>query len=251
MISKRSYWKKARMAGHFYAESQIHSEQETMTGKRLIIGFGHKARQGKDTAASHLQELFECRVVHFADALYEECRHATILYKEDTSQLYCKTGNEDFFSYGRPEKTIAAWIKDNGEKRPGIPFDADYFYGGMKEKDAALLQFWGTEFRRKKFHWNYWIDKVREEIHEHPEDDFLIPDTRFKNEAEMIRKMGGHVWKIDRPGYQVTDRDPNHLSEIDLQDWDFDAVFQNNSTIGDLQQKVELHFRKLKGLYDE
>ena len=222
-----------------------------MAEKRLIIGFGHKARQGKDTAANHLKKLFGCRVIHFAEALYEECRHATIIYKEDTPQLYCKAGNEDFFSYGQPEGTITAWIKENGERRQGIPYDADYIYGGMKDKDAVLLQFWGTEFRRKKFYWDYWVDKVRDEILAHPGDDFLIPDTRFKNEAKMIRDMGGHVWKIDRLGYKATDRDPNHSSEVDLDDWDFDAVFQNNCTIRDLEQKVEQNFRQMKGLNDE
>ncbi len=238
------------MTGHHNVDSDVLIRQDTMTNKRLIIGIGHKARQGKDTAAEHLNELFQCRVIHFADALYEECRNATILYKDSMAELYCKTNSEDFFRFDHPNENIIYWIKEKGEQKPELPFDADYYYGGMKDKDAVLLQFWGTEFRRKQIAWDYWVDKVRSEIEKYPDEDFLIPDTRFKNEAGMIKEMGGVVWKIDRVNYVADDRDPNHASEIDLNDWKFETEFLNNGTIEELLRKVEHHFRYLKGLSD-
>jgi len=216
--------------------------------KRLIISIGHKARQGKDTAALHLQKVFGCRIIHFADALYDECKHSTILYKDNPPTLFLKTYDEDFFHFPNPGETIINWIKQNALPRDNLPFGAQLYYGGMKEKDGTLLQFWGTEFRRKRFSWDYWVDKVRDEIVAHPDDDYIIPDTRFKNEAKMVKEMGGFVWKIIRVGYQAADRDPDHTSEIDLDEWDFDAVILNDGTIPELCAKAETQFRKLKGL---
>jgi hypothetical protein len=42
----------------------------------LVIGWGHRARHGKDTAAAHLMGQIElpCARVSFADALYSYCR---------------------------------------------------------------------------------------------------------------------------------------------------------------------------------
>ena len=211
---------------------------------------GHKARQGKDTAARHLQKLFGCRIIHFADALYDECRKATILYKENPPTLCLKTNGGDFFHFSGPREIIIDWVKKNGVSKNGLPFGAELYYGGMKEKDGTLLQFWGTEFRRKEFSWDYWVDIVRAEIDADPSCDFIIPDTRFKNEAKMIQDMGGVVWKIDRPGFLAEDRDPDHTSEIDLDEWNFDAVIINDGTIPDLRKLVETQFKKLKGLPD-
>lgn len=219
--------------------------------KRLIISIGNKARQGKDTAALHLQKVFGCRIIHFADALYDECKHAVILYKDNPPTLFLKTYNEDFLTYPNPGETIINWIKQNAVPGDNLPFGAQSYYVGMKEKDGTLLQFWGTEFRRKCFSWDYWVDIVRAEIEAHPEDDYIIPDTRFKNEAKMVKEMGGFVWKIIRVGYQASDRDPNHTSEVDLDEWDFDAVILNEGSIQELCEKVEAQFRILKGLSHE
>ena len=219
--------------------------------KRLIISIGNKARQGKDTAALHLQKVFGCRIIHFADALYDECKHAVILYKDNPPTLFLKTYNEDFLTYPNPGETIINWIKQNAVPGDNLPFGAQSYYVGMKEKDGTLLQFWGTEFRRKCFSWDYWVDIVRAEIEAHPEDDYIIPDTRFKNEAKMVKEMGGVVWQIIRVGYQAADRDPNHTSEVDLDEWDFDTVILNEGSIQELCEKVEAQFRILKGLQHE
>ncbi len=216
--------------------------------KRLIIGIGSKARQGKDTAAEYLQDKYGCVVIHFADALYDECSNANILYKDEVNTLFLKPVDEDYFEYPDPPEIFVEWLKDRAEKKNDLPFNADFFYGGMKEKEGTLLQFWGTEFRRRQFYWDYWVDKVKEQILTDPGQDYLVPDTRFKNEAAMLKDLGGLVWRIDRPGFVAKDRDPNHKSEIDLDDWKFDETIINDGTIPELHQKAEILYRKLKGL---
>jgi len=222
--------------------------KETNPNNRILIGIGHKARQGKDTAADYLSKKYGAVIIHFADALYKECEHAEILYKEASSSLWLKPPGEPYFHYPRPPQAFVEWMCEKGERKSGLPFDADIIFGGMKKKDGVLLQFWGTEFRRKCFAWDYWVDKVRAYIDTHQESDFIVPDTRFINEAKMIKEMGGALWKIDRTGYVADDRDPNHPSEVELNGWEFDEVIVNDGTIAELHQHVDRLYQKIKGI---
>lgn len=215
---------------------------------RLIIGIGHKARQGKDTAATFLSEKYGSLIVHFADALYEECRNAQIIFRDNPAAFWLKPKDEPWFHFSRPPQVMVDWIKEHGYPKNGLPFNAELYFGGMKEKDGTLLQFWGTEFRRKCYKWNYWVDKVRQFVVNNPENDILVPDTRFINEAELVKELGGIVWKVDRPGFVANDRDPNHPSEIELNDWGFDEVLVNDGSISDLHEKTDALFRLLKGI---
>jgi hypothetical protein len=215
---------------------------------RLIIGIGHKARQGKDTIADFLSKRYNCTIVHFADALYQECINAEILCTKNPPALYLKPMGEVHFNYPDPPKSIVNWIIREGEKKDNLAFNADYYYGGMQEKDGILLQFWGTEFRRKHFSWDYWVEIVKTILLDNPDTDFILPDVRFKNEAKMIKELGGTVWKVERTGYIAADRDPNHASEIELDSWPFDRLLINDATIEDLNIKANKLFRKVKGI---
>jgi len=149
----------------------------------MIIGMGHKARQGKDTAAYFLKNNYGFELVHFGDALYEECRNCTIFFRTRDKTFFLKTGDEDFFILRDPSTEAIKWIKRNGKREENLMFGANIAYYGMKRKDGHLLQFWGTEFRRKKVNWNYWVNRLKERIDAEPEKDYAIPDVRFINEA--------------------------------------------------------------------
>ena len=212
----------------------------------MIIGIGHKARQGKDTAAEILELKYGFIVIHFADALYDECRNSTIIYNDKDNMFYMKCYDEEYYKFENPPEHIKKWILSNGSMESGLPLNGRLIYRGMKEKDGALLQFWGTEFRRKKFDWDYWVKKVKDVIDNEPENDYVIPDARFKNEAEFIKDCGGEIWKIIRPEYNRLDRDPNHRSEVDLDDWIFDEIIVNDGTIEELHEKVARVYKKEK-----
>lgn len=63
----------------------------------------------------------------------------------------------------------------------------------------------------------------------------VISDCRFRNEAIGIQKMGGLVIRLNRHPDLISEeskagRDPNHISETDLDDYpNFDLVIQNDS----------------------
>ena len=63
----------------------------------------------------------------------------------------------------------------------------------------------------------------------------------------MIKDLGGITWRIIRPGFVAQDRDPNHKSEVDLDDWKFDLTIINDGTIADLHNKAEIEYCKMKG----
>ena len=64
---------------------------------------------------------------------------------------------------------------------------------------------------------------------------WIITDVGYKNEADYIKNKGGILIKINRnTGYN-----DNHISEIDLDDYDkFDYIVDNNGTINQLTDKM-------------
>jgi len=160
----------------------------------IILGIGHKARHGKDTAASAILDyyglannvklthglkdtLVRVQRVGFADALYELARN-------------------------------------------------EY---GMKEKDAPLLQRLGAE--KRKDNPEYWIEKAFTRIHTKT-DIVVIPDVRYQNEANYIKFHGGYLLKVTRlnkDGSPFVDpsRPADHPSEVELDSytgWDLQIV---------------------------
>jgi len=69
-----------------------------------------------------------------------------------------------------------------------------------------------------------------------PFADHVVTDVRFENEANAIRGLGGIVWRINRPGINAVN---NHISEHQMDSYDFDAVIENDGSLEDLAKKVE------------
>ena len=64
--------------------------------------------------------------------------------------------------------------------------------------------------------------------------DTVAPDVRFPNEAEHVRRMGGIVIRIDRPGVGPVN---GHESE-DIGSIPVDAIVVNDGTVEQLQWRV-------------
>lgn len=155
----------------------------------LIIGFGSRARQGKDTAAEAVVDYYENKAhqfsmhglkpvaraqrVGFADALYEVCKN-------------------------------------------------EY---NMIVKDAPLLQRIGAQRREQDP--DYWIKRAFAKVNKQT-DILVIPDCRYKNEVKFIKAQGGYLVNVQRlnpdgTAFITTDRPSDHPSETDLDGyaWDF------------------------------
>jgi hypothetical protein len=63
----------------------------------------------------------------------------------------------------------------------------------------------------------------------------VTADVRFPNEANTIKRAGGRMWLIDRPGIGLTGRAGSHSSETSMDGYEYDAVLRN----GPLETIVE------------
>ncbi len=116
----------------------------------------------------------------------------------------------------------------------GVPVFADIQFNSlMTVRD--FLQKLGTDAIRDSLHENTWVNATM--IDYTTEANWIITDTRFPNEAEAIKKAGGIVVRINRPGVQPINP---HPSETSLDDWNFDAVINNDGDVSDIVHKVGL-----------
>lgn len=80
------------------------------------------------------------------------------------------------------------------------------------------LQWYGTDFRRKNDP-NYWIKRMHDQLKHHPWA--IIDDVRFRNEANMIRSLGGILIRLEPYPEWAPGKFALHPSEIDLDDYPY------------------------------
>ena len=100
-----------------------------------------------------------------------------------------------------------------------------------------MMQTLGTEWGRSCIHPELWVMVAAGAVEQQQKlgRNVVIDDVRFPNEAEMIRKLGGELWLVDRPG---TAYEGGHASEGALVDLMPDAVINNSGSLEDLQAIV-------------
>lgn len=230
----------------------------------LIIGIGNKARHGKDTAgeavrdyyARHAKAIFkhgftnykiiDVRIYKWADALYAEVNEAIKnLAQGDITELVKGRGfvfGEDGNRYDFPPYVVDGSVQSPTSQAP---------YG----KHAPLLQWWGTDFRRKNFGANYWVDKTVAQIARETPDVALVTDTRFPNEAQAVKDLGGYNLNITRLNidgtpFVASDRPADHPSEIALDNWNWDLKIVNSSGHAALTGELAITYVEyLRGLH--
>lgn len=98
----------------------------------------------------------------------------------------------------------------------------------------ALLQRLGVDMGRGILGDNVWVDLTLNRVPDGAR--LVITDCRFPNEAEAVKRLGGTMWRVWRPGYEPVN---SHYSEVALDDWVFDRRFENTGTMADLAVQVE------------
>ena len=67
-------------------------------------------------------------------------------------------------------------------------------------------------------------------------NSIVIADVRFKHEAKSVVKMGGEIWRVDRPGMDVGDF---HASEMEIFEIPYKHLITNDGTLEDLYNKID------------
>jgi hypothetical protein len=175
---------------------------------RLIGLYSPAPQSGKTTIASYLHAAGYQRV-SFAAPLK---RLAVLLLTE----------------LGLPEHEAMRLVhKDKEEIIPSLRTTARH-----------MLQTLGTEYGRNCIHPHIWVMCAEAQITTLMAEEgcVVVDDCRFPNEAALIRRLGGELWRVERPG--IT-RDTEHTSEGSLDDYPlFDRRIVNDGTLVDLYDQV-------------
>ena len=142
-----------------------------------VLGLAGPKGVGKSTYAEKLSEEFGYKVISMATPIREMLRPLLSHFTEDP---------DDYL------------IQDKSAEVPGL---------GISSR--KLLQTRGTEWGRK-LRPTIWV-MCAENIIKTTERQVVIDDVRFDNEAKMIRKLGGEVWRMSRKGFKPLK--DSHVSE--------------------------------------
>lgn len=190
----------------------------------MIIGISGYSGSGKDLAGTIIQEisLNKWHVKKWAGKLKSMASILTgIPVEKFEDQEFKKT------EMG-PEWDCQFYTEGSGwQRRPMLVRD--------------FLQKLGTDAVRNNLHENTWVNATLADYTN--DDNWIITDTRFPNEAKAIKKAGGIVIRINRPGVQPINP---HPSETSLDDWSFDEVINNDGDVADMVHKIGLLFYKHK-----
>jgi hypothetical protein len=96
-----------------------------------------------------------------------------------------------------------------------------------------LMQRMGAEASRDLLYEDVWVDAVYRDLPDGAR--VFVTDARFPNEAAAVKRFGGQVWRVVRPGRGPAN---DHPSETALDGWPFDAVLHNSGAVEDLHSQV-------------
>lgn len=171
----------------------------------VVVGIGHQKRQGKDTVGAVLADFVGARTTSFAGAL-----------KVVTAAALTADPPID------PE--LAARLVAEGVE-------------AVKASDPRLRGFLialGNAVR-DVVHPDTWVDVVTGRCMADPDKHWVITDVRYPNEAAAVRRLGGLLVKVERPGEPVAS-DPADDALAGFSGWDL--VVTNDGTLEDLRATV-------------
>lgn len=179
-----------------------------LTPRVEILGLSGWARNGKDTVADHLISKYGYERISFAAPMKEA------LYRLN------------------PKITI------NNVVSTPIRIGVDiYGWDDLKTHGPEvreLLQRFGTEVGREMFGEDFWVNAAIDSIEDGSK--VIVSDVRYPNEADAIKKLGGEVWRVVRPGFGAAN---GHASEHALNNYKFDYILDNNSGMELLYDSVD------------
>jgi len=110
--------------------------------------------------------------------------------------------------------------------------------GQPQSKDPSLMQKM-ADLCKDRYGQDVFVKRAMEEIDQMSwNENIVVVDLRFLNEAEELKKRGFVLWSIDRAN-RPRDRDQTHSSETELSGYVFDVTVSNNDTIDNLLSKVD------------
>jgi hypothetical protein len=176
-----------------------------------LIGITGHLRHGKDAIASILENHFKYVHVSFAMFLKAACKS---IFSLSDSQLHSD------------EKDVVDARWNVTPRRLFQVIGTELFRDRLKEVLPEL----GKE--------TLWISAMRNYMKLFPPGTlFVVSDVRFRDEAEMVRELGGKIWKVHRPSMPSSEV---HVSETEIQSIETDECIENDGSLLELETKVRI-----------
>lgn len=217
----------------------------------MILGLSGKALSGKDTVADYLLDNYNwTRKTGFATNLKVACMEIFDLTEFQSFEQAGKSARLEKVRIVTEE--VLCSIIDWMQKTHDVNLD-DKDYSSLLGKELytprEIQQFVGTDIMRF-YSPDYHMEVVFRSIDKN--ENVIIKDVRFKNEAQAVLDNGGKLIRIYRPdilrALHGASIDSAHASETQLDDWtDWTYVLNNDSdTLTSLYDRIDVMLEILK-----
>lgn len=176
----------------------------------MLIGLCGKKGSGKSTVAEYLENLHGFVEFKFADAL-----------KDIVSIIF-----------GFDRQMLEGLTKEHRQERETLK---DEVWNITPRK---ALQYIGTDLFRDKFDEQIWIKILIRKIKESEYENIVISDVRFKNEFDILLKLGAKIIGLKR---ETKFKKDFHTSEIEIDELLKHKecnIIKNNGSFDSLFEKV-------------
>lgn len=170
----------------------------------MLIGIIGKKRSGKDTLADYLIKTSDKKYVKraFADPLKDMCR---IMFHLSDEQLYGEEKEDIDSRWNVSARQILQQV--------GTELFRNQLKNVLPELPVQPSDIWVKNFE-------LWFESNKEK-------NILVPDVRFQNEADIIKKLGGILIEVRSKRVQHMD---THISE-NIEINGIDIVLHNDGSL--------------------
>jgi hypothetical protein len=179
-----------------------------------IVGITGKMRHGKDTAAEAFVKHHGFVRVAFADAVKEAALALDPIVDFDPV----------LGTFDRLSEVVAGLGWEEAKEIPEV---------------RRILQRIGTEVVREVVHPRGWLMAWNRKVAELADQGvrhIVVPDVRFRNEADYVTQLGGRVIRVVRPS--LPDSVDNHASETEQDDIEADLTVVNEGSAEEFQRRL-------------
>jgi len=145
-------------------------------------------------------------------------------------------------SFGYDVKFIASYLTSVDMKTIQLRETKSLYLKDWNMTVGEMFQKIGTDCMRKGLHYDTWVLSLMSKYTQ--EQNWIIDDVRFLNEANTIKSKGGMLIRLEGDPLNLRKkdtRDMNHQSEIELDNYNkFDVIYNNIPPIESIENLMKI-----------